>query len=267
MFLLYFKRISMFFIFITTITNNFSIAQEEDNYFLLLSYIREGNVEGVIDLLKEGVDPNGNEESKGAPLIMATGNYEFDVMKALLQAGADPNPYKFGNYRCTLIVALLEYEELDDSLLEATRILLEAGTDPNAHSGHLFNITALMLAAEKAGSDDPHWNGQQALELTKLLLDHGADPNETEENGYTALIGAEFKEGAELLLKFGADPNKQSNDGRTALMHASRIGNLELINTLLEWGADPSITNNEDNTAVTLAKNQEVAEYIENWGR
>ncbi len=260
----HFKRMFIFFTFITTVINHFSIAQEDiDDGLSLIRNSFDGNIETVMFLIDQGVDPN-TKSANATPLTAAAIGYNFGIMKLLLQKGADPNPYRFLNERCTLIISLMEYHTSDDSLLfEAIRILLEGGANPNSHSGHLSNITALMPASEKAGSDGDY--GEKSLELTRLLLEYHADPNERDEHGHTALMGAEFKAGAELLLAFGADPNMQANDGGTALMHASRIGNLDLINTLLEWGADPGIPDNEGNTATILAKNQEVSQYLENW--
>ena len=240
-----FKRMFIFFTFITTVINHFSIAQEDiDDGLSLIRNSFDGNIETVMLLIDQGVDPN-TKSANATPLTAAAIGRNFDIMKLLLQKGADPNPYRFLNQRCTLIISLMEFHTSDDSLLlEAIRILLEAGADPNAHSEHLFNITALMVASEKAGSDDEY--GHNLLELTKLLLAHGADPNERDDHGHTALMGVEFKTGAEFLLAFGADPNAKDNSGRTALMHASRIGNLDLINTLLEWGADHGLSDTDE---------------------
>ena len=259
------KEVFVSFILITTIISTFSIAQEEINVSLV-RYSGEGNLKEVKSLIGQGADPNG-EVGYSIPLVEATIGYHFDVMKFLLKAGADPNPYRFTDYECTLIISLLEYNALDSSLLEAARILLEGKANPNAYSGHFFNVTALMLASKKAGSDNRFFRGDESLELTQLLLEYEADPNAQDNNGRTALMYAEFKEGAELLLAFGADLNRKDNDGRTPLMYASRRrrSKLDLINTLLEWGADVDITDNEGNTAVAVAKNQEVVQYLENW--
>ena len=253
-------------ILIITIISTLSMAQEETNE--LLKYSREGNLEMVQYLIAQGADPNG-EYGYSIPLVEATLGYHFDVMRFLLQAEAYPNPYRLTDYECTLIISLLESRSLDDSLLEAVRILLEGEANPNVHSGHLFNVTALILASKKAGSDNRFFRGDESLKLTQLLLEYEADPNERDNEGRTALMYAEFKEGAELLLAFGADLNMQDNDGHTPLMYASRSrqSNLDLINTLLEWGADIDITDNEGQTAITLAKNQEIVQYLENWGK
>ena len=71
-----------------------------------------------------------------------------------------------------------------------------------------------------------------SLEKMKLLLDHGAYINETDENGWTALMFAAKKSnlnGVKLLLDRGADVNATNNLGKTAFSLASHPEIVALI--------------------------------------
>jgi len=98
------------------------------------------------------------------------------------------------------------------------------------------------------------FDGRTALNLTKnldivkLLLDAGANPNLQDRlSGYTPLLDTFIwsnKPKFDLLVKF-TDLDIKTFYGYTALMFASRLDNLNTIETLINVGADLYIRNNE----------------------
>ena len=74
------------------------------------------------------------------------------------------------------------------------------------------------------------------IEAVKQHLSAGTDVNEKDEDGYTPLQHAGFKEVAKLLIENGADVNVQDNDGWT-LLHFGRDNFVPVAELLIENGA------------------------------
>jgi len=74
------------------------------------------------------------------------------------------------------------------------------------------------------------------IEAVKQHLSAGTDVNEKDEDGYTPLQHAAFKEVAKLLIENGADVNVQDNDGWT-LLHFGRDNFVPVAELLIENGA------------------------------
>jgi ankyrin repeat protein len=157
------------------------------------------------------------------PVADATMRGERDVVRALLQQGADVNAAQ-GDGMTALHWAALEGD------LETAEMLLYAGA--NVHSStRLGAFTPLLLAAK---------SGQAPM--IEALLDAGADPNDATTNGTTALMFASAAgsvEGAQALLDRGAAVNATENAmGETALMFASAYDRAPVVELLAARGAD-----------------------------
>jgi uncharacterized protein len=140
-----------------------------------------------------------------------------EVIKLLLQAGADPNisgeqtspPL---NWACTY------------GHTETVGLLIAAKADVNAKWGW----TALIEAARN-----------NHLEVMRLLLEAGARINEPANDGRTALMyasGAGKVEAVRFLLEQGADMNVKKDDG-TALSVAKLLKHTEIVSLLVNAGA------------------------------
>lgn len=80
------------------------------------------------------------------------------------------------------------------------------------------------------------------IDVAKFLIDHAKDVNYKSREG-TALAGLSVKYNKELvesLLKKNADPNIADATGATPLFWAVKSGNKELIELLLQYKADKS---------------------------
>jgi ankyrin repeat protein len=142
---------------------------------------KKGDLRKVKELISSGHDIN-DAGKRGSPLILAAQGGHMDVLKTLVEAGADPNitsamgatalnkAAELGNI--PMLNYLLENGSqvgplalimaAREGFLKVVRILVDAGADLNAtqHWGQ----TALMLAAK---------NGHAAI--VKYLLEKGAD--------------------------------------------------------------------------------------------
>ena len=194
-----------------------------------------------------------------SPLMVAIkeGDVGSDAVRALLEAGADPDskggmPYsplhvaaRFGKLGAAvaLLAAGAKVDALDDKGLTPlhaasraygdehfiTSALIEAGADVNARSldGKTPLHSAAIFADERIAAE---------------LLTAGADANATDDSGATPLAIAAVRghntgrNVAEVLLSHGADPNLRFQDVSPLIVAAS-AGNEEVAVLLMSGGA------------------------------
>ena len=210
----------------------------------LESFIMEGNVQGIISILKK-------YESNYPPFFMEYSNKQghtllmraaflghFTMMKYLI------NRYK--KYKNAI------FDSVEPSYgKDIAGLLLE-------YMGDYINYesrggkSALIFACS--------CKHKCRLNIVKYLLESGASVAEPKfsKHGKSPLIHAvEWKQQnlIQLLLDYGADVNVQDrNNGFTPLMYAARFNSQDLCDFLLANGADKSIINHNGKTATELAK-------------
>ena len=176
----------------------------------------------VRTLLERGANPNmqlffapanlaGNTNTRGStPLIRAANNGDLEVVKLLLEHGADATIQMAD--RQTPIHAVIAGRSSEQQALELIRVLHKAGADVNVvalinHPQEIRGGTALHYAVRK-----------RQKEVVKLLASLGIDMNATDQDGLTALDYTQsrgfmpfmalqtplFKEEATLLRELGA---------------------------------------------------------------
>jgi ankyrin repeat protein len=139
-----------------------------------------GNSELVKALLDAGADPNIKDlDVNGTPIHAASYNGHLGVVKILLEYRADANSKdKHGR---TPLQHASEYGHKD-----IVEHLLKSGADPNILDG--FNIAAPIHYAAKNGH----------LDVVKILLYYRADKNLEDKNGNTAKYFSDDKGHAEI---------------------------------------------------------------------
>lgn len=209
-------------------------------------------IERMIEQHQFAVDARGVGDR--TPLMVAIQARKMDVVKKLLDAGADVCLTDKDNNTALQIAAALR--ETSEEVAAMLRMLLKAGLDIDARGGD--GITALMLVAE-AGD----------CELVQFLLDEGADRRLEDQKGRTALAYAArggheaavttllrtamvdnrdlaLAEAAgrghlnivHILISAGVNLVAAAQDGTTALISALENGQVEVATTLVEAGAD-----------------------------
>ena len=184
--------------------------------------VRDGHIEAVRLLLDEGIYLNRADSICGWTALHVAlfgyagrrGDRRLEIIRLLLQAGADPN-------------AAVRYR--NHAMTGAVQLLLQAGADPN--TADVRRSTAPLCAA--------HGNSKHTGAV-RLLLQAGADVNAANVNGQTPLMAAARNghiEALRLLLEAGADVGAANAKGQTALMSAAQNGHLEAVRLLLEAGA------------------------------
>jgi ankyrin repeat protein len=201
-------------------------------------------------LLDAGADPNAANELGATPLMWCAG--DAAKVKLLLAKGAKVNVRsKLG--RTPLLIAAAY-----DGAVESARLMIVKGADVNARDES--GVTVLNQAANVNN-----------LEVARMLLAKGANVNIADNGGFTPLHGAAtnaYRGGAlvKLLLEHGAAVNAKSDDTAevgfngpiaighiTPLMDAAQMGGYESVEALLKAGADPNAMDVRDANALVFA--------------
>jgi len=136
-------------------------AHDEHGRTALMSAVRKGQREIVRMLLDAGADPNLQTSYGATALSMASGHHP-DIVRMLLDAGADVDKGKG-------LVQAAWYGQL-----EIVRMLLKAGADVNVQTR--YECTPLFAAS---------LNGHR--EIVRTLIDAGADVHAMCRHGITAM--------------------------------------------------------------------------------
>ena len=181
-----------------------------------------------IDFLSK--DPEIFEDHQHTVLMEAIARQDVDVVKHLVQAGANVNAINKGTQQS----ALLCLPEKSKKGVEISNELINAGADVNY----------IQKDEEVIGDDwfntplkDACMHGK--YELVRTLLKAGADVNLSWKNGLTAIcmVDCESKHYIKILktlISAGANIN---NCGGSVMQSAIRESNLEAIKILIEAGA------------------------------
>ncbi len=211
------------------------------------------------------------------PLWMASQNGHSDIVKILIQAGADVNKTREDGMSALSMATMKGHINVAELLLATNANIQQAdnqGITPlimAAICGH-GEILSLLINAH-ADIHKPVTSGDSALilavehghlHIVDILINAGADVNYATESGITPLLMASINNKiqiAELLLKKGAKksinavyqgtkvPNKMNS-----LYAAAANGHSKIILLLLEAGADTTWENEIGETALEIAQ-------------
>lgn len=145
-------------------------------------------------------------------LMVAVSKYNKEIVKILIDAGADLNLRDNNGY--TALNHVKGYEE------DMAALLLKNGANPNLKDYRRGRTPLMTVAGNK--------------ERAALLLENGANPNLIDADFYTALMYVAqngTKEVAEMLLRAGADPY-MSCGNITASSIARGLGRIDIAETI-----------------------------------
>ena len=243
----------------------------------LMHCARTGNVAAVKSLLARKADVNGKDrEEQQTALMWAAAQKHADVVKALIDGGADIHAKSRGGFTPMMFAARVGAIEVADVLVAAKSDINEVGP---------FGMTPLILASASGQSD-----------FAIKVLDKGANANAKDQHGATAMHYAILKGLTSLngtsranyslylyrpaqkdlvtaLLKHKADPNvrlvtsasltgvydagvrrdSESAAGATPYLLAAAAPDAEMMRILKDAGADPTVKTNSGLNAVMVA--------------
>lgn len=212
----------------------FDVNQASEYQTPLIAAAQEGDLDIVRYLVQQGADvnkPTGNDRK--SPLTVAAYRGHIDIVRYFVQNGADPNnPPPDDDFGSALIGAL------DGK--ECATFLLENGSDIN------------MIVAGEYGSALAAAARMNSIEMVKLLLEAGADvnaslPSTTNGSALTAVAPRRGTGSTEkvlrCLLDAGAlvDMPLENQKYPSALSAAAAAGYADNVRILLEAGADPNL--------------------------
>ena len=192
---------------------------------------RAYSVQTVQALIGCGVDVNAVNKRCQTALLLACNDGRDELVKILLDAGADPNiTDKYGDLSLHSAV----YGNCSTEVLQK---IIDHGGHVNAANNE--GESAILLAVCRAKK-----------EIVNLLLISRADPNIADANGDACLHGAVTVECSEEILQdlivHGADVNAVNQSGRTPLVLSCFYGQKDSVKVLLGAEADPAISDEDD---------------------
>ncbi|MDD2904076.1 MAG: ankyrin repeat domain-containing protein [Syntrophales bacterium] len=248
-----------------------------------------GDAAAVRLFLAAGMDPNVRDNQGVTPLIAAARSGKTEVVKLLLEQGADlkaQNP-----------------ERVIKRGKKRRKKKIRYGGTPLMHAargGHADTVRLLLAKGADLNTLDAkhglaalHWAVyHNQLGAVETLLDQGANPGVKDKRGFTPLMlaahyakpdivslladrtppaeqeaakrsslliaaAAGRTDNVELLLAKGADANARGDNSLTPLMLAARAGKKDTVKLLLKRGADANARDRTGNRALEYAKANE----------
>jgi ankyrin repeat protein len=221
----------------------------------------EGDIVVLQSLHAEGKDLNRRDMRSSYPLYRAAEAGQLEVVRFLVQSGANVDDINGFARRTALMAAVSEGHD------EVIAALLAAGADTSLKSR--AGDTALSLAVTNnamavavqlinakadpnltgAGGVPPLYSAAQAGhdQLAGMLLMAGAKPDQQPTGRmHTALMAAldgGYEAVVDLLIQAKADLDVVDEAGDSALMQSLKAQRIDQVQRLLEGGADPDLGN------------------------
>lgn len=199
--------------------------------------IDNDNVKGVKVLLNYGFNPNADAMigNRDRPIILASQKNNFDVVKLLIENGAEVN-----------VINHMKFSPLRNAIfnknIEMVRYFINNEADVNIQT--VFGKALRMALCFKEE------------EIAKLLIENGASIFNISSGGQTALHVA-ASSGLLHMLKYLVDlePNihLECHNKETILMSGCRAGEYEIVQYLLALDAEANCKNAKGESSLLLA--------------
>ncbi|EXJ68419.1 uncharacterized protein A1O5_08211 [Cladophialophora psammophila CBS 110553] len=203
-----------------------------------IAYVLSVNCQSIAEVLlqKKNCDPNGRGSRGITPLIATAQRGLVDMMRSLINLGAEVDTVEFEGRTALSFAA-------ESGYLDGVRLLIEKHADLNLSDKK--GKTPLMWAAE-------HGHAR----MVDLLLEKGADPKSQDSLRQSALFWAARGNNVDVmkqLMKSGVGQEHRNSLGQTALWLAIMHRKLDAAGSLLAAGANPNATDLEGKSPLLWA--------------
>ena len=199
----------------------------------------------LLETSETAIDLNAKDEYGCAPLLWAARNGHIDMLKLLLDKGADVETAGYNGMRAL-------HHVCNSSKEKCVEILLEADANPNA--------------TDDANSTPLHWAAARGvLNIVVRLSDKGADPNVATKTGVRPIHKACMYGQAQIVKKLvegGADLDAADESGNTALHYAARMGFAECVRALVGLNANRKAQNKTKQLPADVALTAEIEDLL-----
>ncbi|XP_071531256.1 uncharacterized protein [Panulirus ornatus] len=206
----------------------------------------KGEVEEAVRVLDTGrVHVDCADRDGTTPLILAAANGHVNLVKELLDQGAEPNATRHTGTGALFFAA-------QSGFLDIVMLLLDQGCKINQASKD--GGTALIVAAQCGHMD-----------VVMELLQRGADPHSAMKDRATAVFVAAQNGHTSVvrtLLAAGAKANVRRVDGASPLWIASQMGHQGVVRLLLNHGVNPDVTRHDGATPLFKAAHKGHLEVV-----
>lgn len=182
--------------------------------------IIRGNTERVKQYLNSGFKADTPLKSSWTGLMYAANSANSNMVKLLLDSGANPN---FNTDMFTVLMAACGaggYRE--DDVLAVIDLLLGKGTEVNAYDR--YHMSPLIFAAREGHA-----------KVVERLVNKGAVLNRQDNRGWTALtwaVSKRHKGTVQTLMLLKADPRIKHTNGQSVLEMAESNADFEMLELL-----------------------------------
>lgn len=236
---------------------------------LMIAALEDEKIDMVKAVVAQGCDVNIVLETGHCPLSWAVVTKNIELIKVLLELGADPNtPVSFNETdQSPFDSAIIRMKdgtdtEIVDIFLATGRCKINYGKDPSSTSFSFvlhksktweFGLAEVlgirMLDSIKDINEDRDVVEatllhtavfRESKEFVELLIQRGADIEAKDKYGATPFIVAcqRSREMMEILIQHGANVTAKYNTSSTGLMAAVACGKIECIEKAIELGID-----------------------------
>ena len=223
-------------------------ANPKDSALLLLA--ADQSLAKVVQLLlMHGANANSRDSKNYTPLHCAAVRGNTEIMKLLLDSGADIHA-KGGDTLTTPLHEAIHYDWAGTHVKPVVQLLVDRGADVNAKDRN--GVTPLHKA----------YCGRDEVEVAELLLNKGAHINAKGGEAQRTPLHEAADTGdwnisiVNLLLNRGAEVNEIDDYGNTPLHLAAEVGAVQVVKLLIQKSAKVQVKNKDGKTPLDLAKSK-----------
>lgn len=242
----------------------------------LIAAIEDNDIEKLEDLLNKPGNVNSQPRifsfNGTIPPISYAARYgTYEMVKLLLENGADPNTNGFSNLKPLHWALSGSYKSVDNRF-DIAKLLIQYGADIHAIStGGETVVEGIFHSIEK----DDEIEELEQYEFLLFLIENGVDIYANTQYMDSNILFCAAYAGNVMVCKFlieeySFDINQVTPNNYTILMAAAydRYDNPKAVSYLLEMGADPNIINSDNKTAYDIAvenESYEIADLIKSY--